>query len=84
MVVKTFFWETERNLPDSGIFTAVEAWEHTTVDATIRIVRKLPPLLTTLQDKKYKEVNEENLSLECVRIFQALTVDEHEVQYLEE
>ena len=59
--------------------TAVEAREHTTVDATIRIVRQLPPLLTALQDKKYKELNEKNLSLECVRIFQGLTVDEHEV-----
>ena len=64
--------------------TAVEAREHTTVDATIRIVRKLPPLLAALQDKKCKELNEENLSLECVKIFQRLTVDEHEVQYLEE
>ena len=40
--------------------------------------------MAALQDKKYKELNEENLSLECVRIFQGLTVNEHEVQHLEE
>ena len=64
-----FLGKLKEILLDLGILTAVEAREHTTVDATIRIVRKLPPLLTALQDKKYKELNEENLSLECVRIF---------------
>ena len=69
---------------NSGVLTAVEAKEHTTADATKRIVRKLPPLLNALQDTKYKELNEHDLGLECSRIFQELAVDEHEVNYLEE
>ena len=68
-MVKACFGKLKEILPDLGILTAVEAREHTAVDATIRIVRNLPPLLTALQDKKYKELNEENLSLECSEYF---------------
>ena len=37
-MVKAFFGKLKEILPDLGILTAVEAREHTTVDATIRIV----------------------------------------------
>ena len=54
------------------------------MEAAIRMVRKLPPLLTALQDNKYQDLDEDSLNVECIKIFQELAVDEHEVQYLEE
>ena len=71
-------------MPNSGVLTAVEAMAEPSMKTDARIVRKLPPLLTTLQDNKYQDLNEENLNMECVSIFQGLSVDEDEVQYLEE
>jgi len=60
----------------------VEASEHNAAD--VHIVRKLPPLLTALQDNKYQDLDEDSLNVECIKIFQELAVDEHEVQYLDQ
>ena len=49
-LLRTLFFEKLKEiLPNSGILKAVEASEHTAAD--VRIVRKLPPLLTALQDR---------------------------------
>ena len=83
--VNEFFSDLRRIMPASGILTAVDLQEQTR-DNRSRTVKRLPPLMSSLYDSKYRTYTEHSLSEECKRVIENGVIDtrESEARYLEE
>ena len=72
-------------MPASGILTAVDLQEQTR-DNRSRAVKRLPPLMSSLYDSKYRIYTEHSLSEECKRVIEngVMDIRESDARYLEE
>ena len=80
-----FFTGLRKIKPDAVIFTSLGPISNTdSCTTTCSSIRKLPPLLTSLKNRKYKSMSKEELNTACNEIFGNLRVSKDEANYLEE
>ena len=71
--------------PNAAILTAVFSMPPKEADANTPTIRCLPPTIMSLHHPRYAQLNEEELKLECKRVFeQELVVTQAEADYLKQ
>ena len=71
--------------PNAAILTAVMPISSMETDSHSPAVRALPPTIMSLYQPRYHQLNEEELDLECKRVFeQELVITQVEADYLEQ
>lgn len=78
-----FLSKVKQLVPSAAIVLSMDIVQQPST-AQPSVVRKLPPLLTSLYKSKYAKMSKQELEEECQKVFDQLTVTSEESVYLEE
>ena len=79
-----FFEQLKMAHPNAAILSLVERHPHPQPHPSTEKVKRLPPPLTTLYDRKCKGLNKSQLFNACQSAFEAITITTEEAIYLEQ
>lgn len=81
--MENFEKELKRLAPKAAILSSLSIME-TATNSSIRVVRKLPPTLTSLYDPKFAIMDKDALKGTCKDIFERMSITNEAAEYLEE